>query len=99
MARRKRPRQCARCGRLNEAAAKLCVSCGTGLVKNPFRMTKAKIAAVHALAHQKGLDEEMYRLRLQAVGVESCKAMKARHFNDFMKGLKRLPDAPGRKAA
>jgi hypothetical protein len=84
---------------MNEAVAKTCVSCGTGLVKKPFRMTKQKIAFVHALAHQKGLDDEMYRLRLKAVGVESCKEMKRKQFDVFVKMMKKLPDAPRRLAA
>ena len=100
MARRIRPRQCNRCGMLNQASARRCTSCGTELVKKPWRMTKDKIALIHALARDKGLDEEMYRLRLQAVGVESSKEMKRKHFDDFVKGVKRLPDAPMvRKAA
>jgi hypothetical protein len=59
-------------------------------------MNKVRIAKVHAVAAQKGLDEEFYRLNLQAVGVSSCLAMKESHYRAFMQRMKRLPDAPGR---
>ena len=92
MARRKRPRQCARCGRLNKAAERQCVSCGTWLVKRPWRMTKDRIKLVHALARQKGLDEEFYRLRLQRIGVDSCKEMRKADFERFVREVRALPD-------
>lgn len=79
---------------MNDAKERQCVSCGTFLVKPVFRMTKAKLQAVHALARQKGLDDELYRLRLQAVGVDSSKKLRRKQFDEFMTGLKALPDAP-----
>lgn len=60
----------------------------------PFHMTPERIRAVHVLKDQKGLDEETYRLRLQAVGVDSCKALSREQFHTFLRGLSDLPDAP-----
>lgn len=54
-----------------------------------------------ALATDKGLiigsDDELYRLRLGAYGVGSCKEFKRQaDFNRFIKDLKKLP---GKRAA
>lgn len=70
-------------------------------------MDSDKIKMIHALARQKGLihsgafgvDDELYRLRLRAHGVESCKELKRNTFNAFVKELKALPDAITRRAA
>lgn len=102
---KKRAKQCARCGREGEPGAVQCAACGTLFprLRAPWRMTKGKIRLVHALARQKGLilecggklDDEIYRLRLQAVGVASCKALKRDQFNAFMEGANALPDVVG----
>lgn len=61
-----------------------------------WRMGRRELRAVHVLALVvKGLDEETYRLRLGAVGVDSSKQFSRRQFFDFMAGLRTLPDAPG----
>ena len=99
MARRVRQRQCPRCGTVNEGKAKQCTSCGTWLVKKRFAMNKDRVRLVHTLANRKGLDDELYRLNLQAVGVDSCKAMKKAQFEEFLARMARLPDAPRRAAA
>ncbi|MBE9538505.1 MAG: hypothetical protein IMF06_05440 [Proteobacteria bacterium] len=59
-------------------------------------MTPGKVQLVHAMARQKGLDDDAYRDNLHAVGVETCKDMKQKNFDDFIKRMARLPDAPGR---
>lgn len=93
MPRRPRQRQCARCGHINEGKAKNCSVCTTSLIKQRWKMSKDKIKFVHALARQKGLDDELYRLRLASAGVQSCKEFKRDQFNEFVLGLKALPDA------
>ena len=56
-------------------------------------MSAALVRQVHSVARrQKGLDEETYRLRLSAVGVESCKEFTRRQYQVFMGALARLPD-------
>lgn len=85
-------RQCPRCGLLRPRKEKQCGSCGTWLVQRRFRMTPGRVKLVHVLARQKGLDRELYKLRLQAVGVESCKELKRGTFKQFVDGLKKLPD-------
>jgi len=93
--RRPRTRQCKRCGRVNDGKVKECTSCGTSLIRRRFRMTKGRLAMVHALASRKGLDRELYELRLQAYGVASSKDFKRRQFERFVEDLKRLPDRAG----
>lgn len=90
----KQPRQCGRCGLGNDPQERQCVSCGTFLEQRAFRMTHEHIKAVHAITRVKGLDEELYRLRLGSVGVTTCKEMNLIQFRKFMDGMKRLPDAP-----
>lgn len=72
--------------------------CGLDLTaRRPWRMTRERITRVHAVARgQKGLDEETYRLRLRAVGVESSKQLTQAQFRDLMQGLAKLPDRPTR---
>lgn len=61
-------------------------------------MTKMLVRRVHAVARgQKGLDEETYQLRLQAVGVASSKDFTKAQYVEFMKGLARLPDVLRRR--
>lgn len=59
-----------------------------------WSMTPANIKLVHVVKARKGLDEETYRLRLQAVGVASCKDLSHGQFIAFLEGLSKLPDAP-----
>jgi len=61
-----------------------------------WRMTKLLIRRVHAIVAKKGLDEEIYRLRLGAVGVESSKDFTREQYHAFMRALAMLPDAPRR---
>lgn len=72
--------------------------CGIDLTAAaPWRMTPERIRAVHVLAMTtKGLDEETYRLRLGAVGVESCKQFTREQYHTFMGALRDLPDAAHR---
>lgn len=90
--RRLRRRRCPRCERLTVAAN----CCGVDLTvrRRPWRMDAAKIRLVHVLAARKGLDDETYRLRLSAVGVESSKHLSRRKFREFLRGMAALPDAP-----
>lgn len=96
----KRARQCPRCGRWHKARERQCVSCGTFLVRRPFRMTPARVRLVHAIAARKGLivgeDDELYRLRLGALGVTTCKRLRRRQFETFLAELRDLPDRGGR---
>ena len=90
-------RQCARCGQMNEGREERCTACGTGLIRHRWTMTRARVAKVHALATRKGLivggDRELYDLRLQRAGVESCKGLKKEAYYRFIGELERLPDA------
>lgn len=93
MPRRPRLRQCKRCGQVHPGREKECARCGAPLVQKRWRMTKARIKYVHVLAmRQKGLTREEYELRLQAAGVDSCKDLKRRQWDELLRGLKRLPD-------
>lgn len=81
---------------LCEAETTALECCGIDLTaRRPWRMTRERIARVHAVARgQKGLDEETYRLRLLAVGVESSKQLTRPQFLALMQGLAKLPDRP-----
>lgn len=71
--------------------------CGILLAQRvPFRMTKLLIRRVHAAVAKKGLGEEIYRLRLGAVGVATCKDFSRDQYHAFMRALATLPDAPAR---
>lgn len=89
----KSTRTCPRCG--SKTAAEHC--CGLVLTARRlprWKMSAALVRQVHAVARQqKGLDEETYRLRLSAVGVESCKEFTRKQYQVFMAALSRLPDA------
>lgn len=89
-------RQCPLCDR--RAVMRWC--CGIDLSVQPrgFRMTKALLRMVHVQAARKGLDEEIYRMRLRAAGVASSKDFTREQFKAFMAGLSALPDAPARSA-
>lgn len=88
-----RRRKCPRCGTLTPAAN----CCGIELAakrRQRWRMSSLLVRQVHAVARrQKGLDEETYRLRLGAVGVESCKQFTRLQYKGFMHELAKLPDA------
>jgi len=86
-------RQCPRCGIMNGLQHKTCTSCLTPLRQKRFRMDNIKIKYVHVLAKKKGLDDELYRLRLNALGVNSCKDLKADTYFKFINGLRALPNA------
>lgn len=47
------------------------------------------------MASRKGLDRELYELRLQRYGLSTCKEMDRATFRKYMRDLARLPDAPG----
>mgnify|MGYP000878483846 CR=1 FL=1 len=85
-------RTCPQCDR--ETAAAWC--CGFDLASAPpWRMTRERIRAVHVLARsRKGLDDETYRLQLQAVGVTTSLALNRQQFHRLMRALRALPDAP-----
>ena len=54
--------------------------CGLDLLgARPFHMTTERIRAVHVLKARKGLDEDTYRVRLQAVGVDTHIEIAERH--------------------
>ncbi|MDR3389887.1 MAG: hypothetical protein P4L92_22855 [Rudaea sp.] len=84
--------QCPRCRRTSDIG----YCCGVDLAAmREWRMTPERVRAVHVLARGcKGLDEEAYRLRLRAVGVESSKQLSRVQFRQLMNALQRLPDAP-----
>lgn len=58
-------------------------------------MSPDLIRRVHALKAQKGLEDETYRLRLGAVGANSCKELSRKAFGVFLAALSALPDRPG----
>jgi len=92
---RKKPHTCPRCGFQTTAGS----CCGIIFGYRPrWRMTKLLIQRVHAVARgQKGLSEENYRLRLQAVGAETCKDFTRMQYTVFMRALAKLPDAPKKR--
>lgn len=90
---RPRKRTCPRCGR--STGAWNCCGIDLTVRRNRFVMTPPLVRRVHALKAQKGLDDETYRLRLAAVGVDSCKQLSRQQFGAFIRGLAALPDRPG----
>lgn len=62
--------------------------------RRPWKMTPDRIKLVHVVKARKGLDDETYRLRLNAVGVGSCKQLTRESFRTFITGLASLPDSP-----
>lgn len=98
MPRKPRLRQCMRCGTVNPGSMTECQDCHTPLIKKRFAMTPMRISKVHAIAlSKKGLSYTEYKDVLAGIGVQSCKDMKQRHYQEFMRRMKRLPDA--RRAA
>jgi len=86
-------RTCPRC----ECRTERTDCCGIDLTvrRKPWRMTAEHVRFVHVLARsRKGLGEEDYRLRLQAVGVTSSKLLGRETFDEFVRGLASLPDSP-----
>ena len=88
----KSTRTCPRCG--SKTAAEHCCGLVLAARRRPrWKMSAAMVRQVHAIVRrQKGLDDETYRLRLSAVGVESCKEFTRRQYQVFMDALARLPD-------
>lgn len=70
--------------------------CGVFLLasRRPWAMRPEYVKLVHVVKARKGLDEETYRLRLQAVGVASCKDLGREAFRTFIRELGKLPDSP-----
>lgn len=91
-----RGRQCPMCDQRTFAS----YCCGIDLTVQPrgFAMTKPLLRMVHVQAARKGLDDETYRLRLRAAGVESSKEFTREQFKSFMAELSKLPDVGGRTA-
>lgn len=91
-------RACPRCGCKTRASE----CCGIILSQRVrWRMTKLLVRRVQIAARlEKGLSEEVYRLRVAAVGAESCKKFTRTQYHTFMRELAKLPNAaPARKAA
>lgn len=72
------------------------VHCGIDLTvrRKRWSMDKPRLRLVHALATRKGLDRDLYQLRLEQVGCSSSKEMKRHQFQAFVAGLQKLPDDP-----
>lgn len=89
-------RVCPRCDCKTSAAE----CCGIIFAKRrKWRMSKILVRNVHIVARaQKGMTEEMYKLRLGAVGVESCKDFTREQYYTFMRELAKLPNAPRRRS-
>ena len=98
MARTPTQRQCSRCG-YSFPNVKECPTCGVDLVKRRWKMTRKRIAYVHALAlQQKGLTHEEYKLRMQAITTKTtCKDLTRNDYKRFTADLQALPDV--RRAA
>lgn len=87
-------RTCPSCGHVTRS--RWCCGLDLSTRRRRWRMTADKVRMVHVVARsRKGLTEEQYRLRLQAVGVDSCLQLSRTAFRELMNGLRRLPDAPG----
>lgn len=84
---------CPRCDR--DTRDPWCCGLDQGAAR-PFEMTREHIRTIHVVKARKGLDQETYKLRLQAVGVTSYKAMTREQYRAFLRGLGSLPDAPRR---
>ena len=93
MTARPRNRTCPRCG--VRTGAWNCCGIDLTVRRAAWVMSPDLIKRVHMLKAQKGLDDETYRLRLIAVGVDSCKKLSRQSFGTFMAGLSALPDRPG----
>ena len=98
MPRKPARRQCPRCGFWFDGDTTECPQDGTSLVKRRFRMTPSRIRHVHTLAlRQKGLTEEEYKLRMQAVtGKTTCKDFRRTHYMRFVADVKKLSDVGSR---
>lgn len=70
--------------------------CGIDLAAcKRWRMTQDRVRLVHVLARsRKGLSDELYRLRLAAIGVESSLQLSRMQFHQLVAGLRALPDSP-----
>lgn len=89
-------RLCPRCQQ--STASAWC--CGLDLATaRRWSMTTARIRMLHILARsRKGLTEEEYRLRLSAIGIDSCRQLDRTQFDAMVAGLTALPDTPLWKA-
>lgn len=87
------PYTCPMCERTS--FADYCCGIDLGTSKRGFMMTPYRVRLVHILKARKGLDDETYRLRLSAQGVDTCKALDRDTFRAFLTGLAALPDKPG----
>lgn len=86
-------RPCPRCRTLT--SRKRCPVCNASLRPPKWQLTAARIRSLRALAHsRKGLDDETYHLRLQAVGVTSTTDLTRELYYRVLAGLRALPDAP-----
>jgi len=87
-----RLKRCQCCGKLVARSFRVCTYCQTPFER--FRMNHERVKLCHVLAHKKGLDDETYRLRLNAVGVKSSKQMTKAQYLEFVKNINTLPDMP-----
>lgn len=85
-------RTCPRCQQ--PTAHRWC--CGLDLLaRKRWQMTRDRVRMIHVLARsRKGLTEEQYRLRLAAVGVDTCLRLGRDQFHQLLVGLRGLPDSP-----
>lgn len=68
--------------------------CGVVLERR-WTMTTGRVKAIRRYAHgRKGLTEDDYRLRLNAVGAKSTLELTEHQFNTVMAGLRTLRDVP-----
>lgn len=66
--------------------------------QRPFRMTANLVRALRRYAHgRKGLDEETYRLHLNAVGARSTLQLTRVQHTNLLQRLASLPDRPARQ--
>lgn len=60
-----------------------------------IRISTNMVKAIRAYAHgRKGLDEETYRMHLQAVGVDSTLQLTRAKRQQLIERLRKLPDSP-----
>jgi len=90
-------RTCPKCGLATERSE----CCGIIFaLRVRWRMTKLLIRRVQVAARvDKGLSEEIYRLRVRAVGAESCKDFSREQYHVFMRELAKLPSVRRARSA
>ncbi len=96
-----RTRPCPRCGTrypFRDAAGKTithCRSCRVPLRPKRFHMNKRRTRWVHIyFLSRKGLTYHEYKLRLQAVGVDTCKDLNREQYARLFREGRKLPDSP-----